>query len=290
MARKKTARLAIKITVVLLVVFFTARLYIRATDGFHPDHLTYQFPKDHPWQNSPLSDEIPAIFKQELTYLGKGAQCYAFGSADGNYVIKFFKFKHHNPSFLEKFLPMATYRKMQREKHQKKVDSAFYGYDLAWRKHQKETGLLYLHLNKTNYLNLKAIIQDKIGRKYELELDPLVFVVQKRAKMTQEVLSQYLQGNDLEETEKKLEELFSFFHQEHSHQIFDRDHCVPKNTGFTKDGVIRVDAGKLAHSELIDSASDQRESARKILLWVESRYPQHQRALEDKINFILSKT
>jgi len=49
--------------------------------------------------------ELAQILNQKFSYIGKGAQCYAFVSDDQLYVLKFFKFKHLKPNLLVDLIP-----------------------------------------------------------------------------------------------------------------------------------------------------------------------------------------
>ena len=79
-----------------LVIFAGFRLYYRLTDDFRLSNMTYQLPFEAPWKVPALTAEehqqLGRILDQKFTYIGKGAQCYAFASADQQYVLKFFKF------------------------------------------------------------------------------------------------------------------------------------------------------------------------------------------------------
>ena len=88
--------------VVLFCLFGIARLYYRLTDDFRLANITYELPFKPSWKVPSLTKEeysrLAQITNQKFTYIGKGAQCYAFASEDGEYVLKFFKFKHLKPN------------------------------------------------------------------------------------------------------------------------------------------------------------------------------------------------
>src|SRR5205085_10468413 len=82
----------------ILIIFGLSRLYYRLTDDFRIANITYDLPFTPPWKVPHLTlDEyknLEKILSQTFSYIGKGAQCYAFKSEDGKFVLKFFKFKH----------------------------------------------------------------------------------------------------------------------------------------------------------------------------------------------------
>src|ERR1700722_2869530 len=87
----------------LLLIIAVFRLYFVATDDIRVSNFTYELPFNSKWEVSSPSPEqkalIDKILSQNFTYLGKGAQSYAFESQDQKFVLKFFKFKHIKPSW-----------------------------------------------------------------------------------------------------------------------------------------------------------------------------------------------
>src|SRR5688572_10653905 len=93
---------------IILAAFALIRGYYFLTDDFRIGNIIYPMDKREEWIFNESTDEefkISQILNQEYTYIGKGAQCYAFGSQDGKYVLKFFKFKHLKPSYLISLIP-----------------------------------------------------------------------------------------------------------------------------------------------------------------------------------------
>src|ERR1700733_5386666 len=111
---RRWPRCLLWIMVVTVIVFFSIRAYYRWTDDFRLANITYDLPYNPQWETFPSPEEyaqLASLLKQTFTYVGKGAQAYAFVSKDRKYVIKFFKFKHLKPnSLLEKLagLPFIT--------------------------------------------------------------------------------------------------------------------------------------------------------------------------------------
>src|ERR1700722_581245 len=84
-----------------LLIFFPIRAYYRWTDDFRIANITHDIPYHPEWDTSLSHEELAqlkSILDQPFTYIGKGAQAYAFASEDGKYVLKFFKFKHLRPN------------------------------------------------------------------------------------------------------------------------------------------------------------------------------------------------
>ena len=74
-------------------------------------------------------------------------------------------------------LPASFLKKVDRRFALLKHD--FDSYKIAYENLKDETGLIYLHLNKTDFLKQKMIIIDKIGIYHEIDLDSMEFLIQK---------------------------------------------------------------------------------------------------------------
>lgn len=106
------------------------------------------------------------VFAQPYDFLGKGAQFYAFSSRDGLYVLKLFK-THHG---------FFAGQKSKEERRARLFRSA----GLAQDKLAKQTGLLQLHLHRTNGICPEVLIYDKLHIAHRLYLDEVAFVLQKK--------------------------------------------------------------------------------------------------------------
>ena len=129
MAKRVKKRYFLRIILVVVAVFLAALIYYPVTDDFRMGNLVHDMPAHPEWESPPLSpadkQELTRILDQEFSYMGKGAQSYVFGSADGKYVLKFFKFKHLKPSLIVEWLPtippLKKYKETQRKRKQRKL-------------------------------------------------------------------------------------------------------------------------------------------------------------------------
>lgn len=87
-----------------------AAFCLKRTDTFTITGISSNRPFDPAWQTRPLSEqeqkEFDAATAQKYRYFGKGGQCYAFFSEDGQYVIKFFKQKVYTIPLWHHFIPI----------------------------------------------------------------------------------------------------------------------------------------------------------------------------------------
>lgn len=244
------------------------------------------------WEVSPMtveqSKQFDEILKQKFYYVGKGAQSYAFRSADDQYIIKFFKFKHLKPSFFVDLLPsvgsLKTYKERQIERKNRLLNSVFDGYRLAYAVHGNETGLIYIHLNKSHDLHKTVIVKDKIGLERTIDLDEVPFILQEKAKTTRTVMTELLDDNNIAMAEQRIKQIFDLYLLEYSKGIYDRDHGVMHNTGFVGDKPIHLDVGKLTQDDRIKEKEyykpDLLRIVNKFNVWFKANYPQHYPVLQ----------
>lgn len=237
----------------LLLIGFSIKGILRMTDDFRLSGITHEMSIKEEWKIDPLSENektrLKHIFAQKFIYLGKGAQSYAFVSHDNQYVLKFFKFKHLRPNFLLNIVPsvgfLSDWKEGEVKRKEEKLNGVFNAYRLAWEVHRDRSGLIFIHLNKTDDLNQSVHLQDKIGLNWNVDLDTVNFVLQKRADTSRKVIYDLLSQGKVEEAKHCIRKIFELYKEEYNKGIFDHDHGVMHNTGFVGLEPIHLDVGKL---------------------------------------------
>lgn len=271
----------------LLLLLGATRLYFDLTDDFRVANITYQLPFDPPWKSEALSSDDQAkldrILDQKFTYIGKGAQCYAFGSADGKYVLKFFKFKHLRPSWLADFLPPSEYKKNYFLRKEQKLRNVFDAYDLAYHEDKDNVALIYLHLVPVDHFQKHVVVYDKIGMKREIDLNSTVFLIQRKGETLRTRLNQLLSLNDVAGAKEAIDQILKMYISEYKKGIYDRDHGVMVNAGFVEDHPFHLDAGKFAKVENIKDKTLYAEDLELVIWkmeeWISKAFPEYQQVL-----------
>lgn len=284
------------IALVVLAPLLTIRVWYSLTDNFYITGIQNDFPFHPEWEMAPPSPEeladIKASLQSPLTYLNKGAQVFAFQTADGKYVLKFFKFKHSKPSyFIEILPPIGPLKEFKESKRIKKLDKIallFKGHVDAYNYDKADTGLVYLHLNKTKGLDTTVTIKDKLGREFLISLDDTVYVVQKKGVVLRDALKQSLDRGDTQNTISQLNAIIDLYFREYQKGIYDCDHGFDHNTGFTYEGnAFRFDVGKSCYSEEFKSKDFMARDMDKVLdmmsLWLKDRYKQYESEIMPKV-------
>lgn len=277
---------------VAVLLFAGARVYYTLTEDFRYGAITHDIPPDPAWViEEPTGAErelVDGILAQEFTYLGKGAQSYAFVSADDRYVLKFFKSKHSRPSIFLEMLPpigfLADYKEQKREQKRQKLFKALNGYKLAYDVHRDESALVYIHLVPTDYLDGTLRLRDKLGLSWEFDLDSTVFIIQKKGTKLRNRVIALLDAGKVDETKQKVGEIIDLYRAEYAKGIYDTDHGVMHNTGFIGEQPVHLDVGKLTRAPQMQQTEvanrDLEAVVDKFRVYFADKYPQHADELE----------
>jgi len=295
-----TKKRIIVLLLAALFLFLAMRLYYFLTDDFRLSNINYELPHNPEWDfafSDSEKNKLSEILNQKFTYIGKGAQVYAFASADDQWVIKFFKFKHLKPSLFVTALPpigpLARFKAYSVQNKTRKRDGLFAGYRAAFLYDRANAGLFFLHFNRSSDLNLKVTLVDKLGLERTIPLDPLVFVVQKKGKTLRTVLSDHLEKGEVALAQEKTHLILNMYLSEYQNGIWDRDHGVTHNTGFIADTPLHLDVGKISFDLAMRDKSlyrsDLAHVGYKIAAWIKDHYPQYYAAMLSSLEEHLSK-
>jgi len=269
----------------IAILYGFSRLYYWTTDGFAIMHISSDYKFDERWVTRPLTldekDTVEVALSQQFSYLGKGCQSYVFLSQDGQYVIKFFKYQRlRDKEWMESysFIPFVdTYRTQKNEKKRRKREGVFSSWKLAFDKLSKETGAVYVHLNKTNDLHGNLTIHDKVGNTYSLKIDNYEFMIQKCATMLCDEIDSFMERGEQKKAGIILESLVERVLSEYHRGLADNDHALIQNTGVCQGEPIHVDIGQFVEEEIVkDPAFHMQElytKTYKFRLWLRSKHP-----------------
>jgi len=237
------------------------------------------------WEIPSLSHEqqamIDTIFSQPFYYLGSGAEHYAFVSHDQQYVIKFFKMKRFLPKrWLKPFgdIPfLHEYYRKKYERRKERLEDTFSTYRKIYDELPEETGLLYIHLNKTREWKKFITFIDKNQKKHVINLDELEFVVQKKANLIYSHLKELLDHNKIEESKKAIAAFLLLIEKRCKQGFFDLDQGIKNNFGFVGLKPIQIDLAGLRKKEHVSNHEIEKEVKRvrkKIENWLKENYPE----------------
>lgn len=278
---KLIKRVAILLVVVLCGVGAKQFCY-KKTDGFALYKILSSLPYHEEWEprsSSPV--ELSQILGQPYYYLAKGAQSYVFVSEDGQTVIKFFRLYHLSPpawmTAVTMPMPLQPLKVRKMIEKGNELQKDFISYKIAYEEMKEETGLIYLHLNKTSHLNKRLKIYDKIGIAYELDLDQMEFLVQKRATLVYPAIDGFMKTGQAPVAKEAISALVGLLHLRCEKKIFDKDPDLNTNFGFLGSLPVQIDIGRFRFEERKHTLAETRDEIIRITdnfrQWLDGKYP-----------------
>jgi len=209
--------------------------------------------------------ELDAIFNQSFFFLNSGGQCYAFLSEDGKTIIKFFK-QHHiriwnrlsNIPLPQLFKPYLN-QLLDKKKHQS--PQFFESCRIAYEDFKERSGLIYLHIHKTQCFKKKLQIIDTLGIAHHIDLDSTDFALQKRVELCHSKFKTLIQKNDIPAARQCIDSIRDLIVERSQKGIVDRDFNMRTNIGFLGNQAIEIDLGSFTKEE--KGKNPDREDLRK---------------------------
>jgi len=237
--------LTLRVVSIIFCISPLAPLFTNINDGFALSKITSNLPYRADWEVSPPSAEVTEALKQNYSYLGKGAQSYAFASADGHYVLKLFKHQHLKEPFWNHALPQQK-RRASAYRKRTKLETLFNSYKIAYEELSQETGVLFAHLNTNDNLSIETTIVDMMGRRHPLDLDKTTFVLQRKATLITKAIQSATPAKAQQIIHRAIETTISRCKKGY----IDTDPAFIQNWGVTADGtVIQIDAGRVVKKD-----------------------------------------
>ena len=189
---------------------------LKQTHGFRPYLILSNLPNETRWEVPPLHAEeqknIDKLLDQSFTFLGSGGWCFAFLGQDQKTILKFYKHSHLLlPSILKKF----SFKKLllqsdpwpQHDPYFQEFN--FKSCTLLYTQAKERSGILYVHLNKTQGKHKPVTLIDNIGIPHIIDLDKTEFVVQKRAHLLFQHLEDLSKQKKLDEAKQCIDDFLS---------------------------------------------------------------------------------
>lgn len=241
--------------VLALVLFGLFRFVVYISDGFWIGNIYSDWPNQERFVTHALKDkeELKRILSQKFTYLAKGFQSYVFESEDGEWVLKFPKFQRYrlNPLHLNFPLPKSLDEKRQEtvQHYKNRIFSIFDSWKLAYEEFQEDTEIFYVHINKSDDLGLVVTIVDKLGFSYQVPLDQMTFMVQRKAHVLGPYLHDLYERKDFSAMHTTLHKLLELVVSEFKRGVIEKDVHLIRNTAIYGDKVIHIDPARYVRDE-----------------------------------------
>jgi|SRR6185436_15204178 len=225
----------------VVILWGSYQLYQSKSFGFSPARICSNFSYNPDWaiEEPQNNSQLKSILNQKFKYLAVGSQSYAFVSEDEKYVVKFFIMKHQIPRLSDLWNPEQV------EVRKQNLLSIFNAHKLAYDELKTDTGLIYIHLNKSHDLQTRLQIVDRVGRTFFIDLDQTEFVIQEKAELIFTRLKKLLNQGDKEKMQQCIQSTLALVKRRIAKRITDHDKAVKHNYGFVGDRPIQLDIGRI---------------------------------------------
>jgi hypothetical protein len=210
-------------------------------------------------------------------------------------VIKFFKYQRFRLQPWIKYAPplpaLLKYREEKMAKKLRKLDTFVRSWKVAFENLKNETGLVFVHLNKTTHLNKELILFDKVGLRHVVDLDRMEFCIQRKADMLCDTLLAFKSRGDLEGAKTLIVRLLDLLLSEYERGLADNDHALMQNTGVANGKPIHIDVGQFVQNERIKDRTVYEQElftkTYKFKLWLKEAYPELAVFLDEQLEAIM---
>jgi hypothetical protein len=245
-----------------LVLWSCHQLYYNKSFNFSPARIISDFSYNSEWAIVEPQDLrlLKSILSQKFKFLAAGSQSYAFVSQDGKYVIKFFEMKHLVSRISDLWHPeKVDYRRQN-------LLSIFNAHKLAYDELRQDTGLIYIHLNKSHHLQTHLEAIDRLGRTHLIDLDKTEFMVQEKAELIFTRLKKLIDRGDKKEMQRCIAATLQLVQRRIDRGISDHDKAVKHNYGFVGDRPLHLDIGGI---EKVSKPQEYNRITERINKWLQ---------------------
>jgi hypothetical protein len=230
--------------------------------------------------------------QQKFHYLAKGCHTYAFLSEDGQYVLKFHRYASHMRQFPWLNHPLSyqlcSRRKKIREHNLQKLHENMQSYKESYQNLKEETGLIFLHINRTTHLRRTVTIVDATQAEYSIPLDAVTFQLQHRAHLIFETLDTLLLEENIGEAKQVISNIIRLIVSCSQKGYVNEDPVLRKNYGLLKDRAIHIDVGDLVKNDAATSRENYirivQEVTRRLRERLELKSPELLRHYQQEID------
>lgn len=301
MQKKKRDMIFLMLLAIFPLVLMGGGLFFccRST-GFSIDKITSRLGYNIIWDIEPTSVKqreflTQKVFPQKFYYLASGNQCYAFISEDREYILKFFKMQNLFPKDWLNGFPLSLLQRIgfkRKPSNQFLYERIFASYKDAYELLREETGLLYIHLNKTSEFRSKVTLIDNKGRNYSLNIDAVEFIVQQRAQMIYDRFSKLIKNENYEDLKICIRSFLQLIAARCEKGFIDQELSIRKNFGFVGNKAIQFGCATLARDGSMKYPLNFRneilEIAEHLDNWAQEEYPEASLFIQEEAQKIIN--
>lgn len=276
-------------------LFFCCR-----STGFSIDKITSRLTYNTIWETEPLSLKqreflTQNVLSQKFYHLTSGSQCYAFISEDREYILKFFKMQSLFPKGWLNSFPLSllqTFGFKHEASNQLFSERIFASYKDAYESLREETGLLYIHLNKTSEFISTVTLIDSKGKSYSLNLDSVEFVVQRRAQKIYDRFNELIKKENYEDLKMCIRSFLQLIAARCEKGFVDQRLSIRNHFGFIGNKAIQIDCASLTRDSSMKYPLNFRneilQAAERLDSWARGDYPEATLFIQEEAQTIIN--
>ena len=297
--RKRNIVYCVLLAVFPLVLMGGGLFFCCRNTGFSIDKISSRLDYNYSWEVEPISDRqreflIQKVFPQKFYFLSSGTQCYAFISEDRQFVLKFFKMQHLFP---KDWLSNSLLQKIgfkNESSNELFSERIFETYKAAYEHLREETGLLYMHLNKTSELFCYATLIDNKGKKFFVNLDSVEFMLQQKAQKIYEHLDELVKEENDRDLKICIRSFLQLIATRCEKGFADQDLSIRKNFGFVGNKAIQIDCVTLTPDSSMKYPLNFRnavlQAAEHLDEWAQAIYPEATLYIQEEAQKIINQS
>ncbi len=265
---------------------------------FAISNVQSNFPNDPRWDVK-LSDERDTFFyvvsQQQFNWLGRGAQAVVFESQDGRYVLKLFQLGRLRSVQKPRPFWKRWFSKEEASQQQRRIDhreEIFSSSKLCFEEVPEETGIVYVHLNRTRNKIKGVKLVDRFGQSHRIRGDDACFVLQKKAVYLIPTITKLMDDGEIDQAQERVDQVIDLLLTMAQKGFTDNDDALIRNNnlGFTHDRAVYIDTGHLSKNPDLNVLSRMNYEFDVRLypfeMWLNQTYPEladHYRTKRDEV-------
>jgi hypothetical protein len=226
---------------------------------FSPTLIESNMPHRKDWEVKLTADHdsfFYTVSQQPLYWLGRGMQVVVFQTQDEKYVVKFFQMARlkdpASHSFVKNLVSKETKEhKDERISHREEI---FHSSKMCFEELLDETGIVYVHLNRTQDKLYGIKLIDKFGQSHRIRGDNSCFVVQRKGSYLIPTICKLMDTMQIEAAKRRVDQVVDLLLSVARKGFYDGDDALIRNNniGFTGDRAIYIDTGHLSKIDNLD--------------------------------------
>ena len=275
----------IRIVFLLALCTGIGKLWHAAKDGFQISRVrSWNVPEKYP-----ISEEAKKALCQSYRYIGRGHQCYAFASEDGQYVLKLPRTDRYQTPFWMQFFPEKRKEKEEDVQHREKA--LLESFRISYEELSDQTALLAFRMGSgsENLGNLQ--IQDRLGRSYVLPVHQTPFLLQRKFPILMRCFESALDKGKREEAAQILDRFLEAIYDRAMRGVLNKDPSFMRNFGYDGTKAYQIDVGSFYRKEgiagFVAFHRSIKDTIGPVRQWLKMKDPDLEAHLDEKLHELL---